>query len=300
MSLTHALLQRFVEVLSKQGGTAIEECCERSNKCTDETDGNDTFDTGRQNLLNHNGKGCISLFHGEGALLGQCSSYHTWNQEHETRKDFEETGCNCTTACTLDNFGVILAWYLTQYTLNNVLVGTPIPETDDRCTNKYHKAWILLIHRVTLFPVEHVSGTITIVQLSAIVHHVCPSISNIASAESRKTEEQYQERTYNKNRCLNGRKGHYTLHAAKYGENSSDEDQSDGSIPEVKSPEIFKEDTTCERCYTNLGENISHQCDDAQPRTSALCVAEFQEVGHGNNLAHLVNHQLIERYEQPT
>ena len=64
----------------------------------------------------------------------------------EARENLEETGCDCTAASTLHNLYVAFARNLTEYTLNDMLVSTPVPETDDGCTDEYYETWILLIH----------------------------------------------------------------------------------------------------------------------------------------------------------
>jgi hypothetical protein len=50
--------------------------------------------------------------------------------------------------------------------------------------------------------VEHVSCTITIVQLAAVIHHVGPTGRDAATAEGRETEEEYEERTDDEDRSL--------------------------------------------------------------------------------------------------
>ena len=64
-------------------------------------------------------------------FLGKCKSHHAGNEEHENRKEFEITGRNCTTARTCHDFAVIFTFGLSEYTLYNMLVCTPIPKTDD-------------------------------------------------------------------------------------------------------------------------------------------------------------------------
>ncbi|CUQ64849.1 Uncharacterised protein [Segatella copri] len=49
---------------------------------------------------------------------------------------------------------------------------------------------------------EHVSCTITIVQLAAVIHHVGPTSSYAATAKGRETEEEYEERTDDEDRSL--------------------------------------------------------------------------------------------------
>ena len=126
-------------------------------------------------------------------MLCQGSGNHTRDKEHEARKYLEETGCNSTAASTLHHLLIALARYLSEYTLNNVLVSTPIPETDDGGTDEHYESGILLIHAVTSLPVEHVGCTITVVQLVAIVHHACPSLTDATTTEGGQTEEEYKE-----------------------------------------------------------------------------------------------------------
>ena len=94
---------------------------------------------------------------------------------------------------TLHNLYVALARNLTEYTLNDMLVSTPVPETNDGCTDEYYETWILLIHRITCLPVEHVSCTIAVVQLAAVVHHICPTCRDASTGEGRETEEEHEE-----------------------------------------------------------------------------------------------------------
>ena len=147
---------------------------------------------------------------------------------------------------------------------------------------------------------EHVSGSITVVKLVAIVHHACPSLTNAASTESSKTEEEHEERTNDEDRGLDGGKGHHTLHTAEHSEYGGEDDKTYRACPEVQAPEILKEDTACKGCNTHLSEDICNKCDDRKPRAGALCVAELEEVWHGDDFAHLVDEKLIERYEKPT
>ena len=85
-----------------------------------------------------------------------------------------------------------------------MLVSTPVPETDDRCSEEYYIARELRIHGVARIGVEHMGGAVTFVGGITYGHHVLPTGRDAASAESREAEEEYEERTNNKNRCLDG------------------------------------------------------------------------------------------------
>ena len=265
MLFAHTLLERLVEVFGKEGGAAIEEGCKRSHESTDESDGHDTLDTSGKYVLHHDGEGGVGLLHLYGTLLCQCSCNHTWDEEHEAREDLKETGCDSTAAGTLHHLLVALAGNLTEYTLNDVLVGTPVPETDDGGSEEHNKSRILLIHAVTSLPVEHMGCTVTIVQLVAIVHHASPSFTYATATKSGKTEEENEERTNNEDRSLYSGKCHHTLHTTKHGEDSCEDNKSDSASPEVQAPKIFEENTTCKGCHTHLSKDISHEGDDRKP-----------------------------------
>ena len=152
---------------------------------------------------------------------------------------------------------------------------------------------------VDVGPVEHVSRAVAVMQRATEGHHVLPTLNDTAATKCRQTEEEHCESTDNKNRCLDGRHGHHALHTAKDGEDCCDGDKAEGAPPEGQADEILKEDTTREGCHRDLGQDVSYECDDREPRTCALGVAELQEVGHRDDLAHLVVKKLIERHEQP-
>ena len=60
MSLAHAFLHGLVEILGEERCAAIEESSQRSNEGTYETDGYDTLNTSRKNVLYHHGESTIS------------------------------------------------------------------------------------------------------------------------------------------------------------------------------------------------------------------------------------------------
>ena len=155
MSLALALLHGLVEVLGEEGGAAIEEGSQRSHQCADEADGNDTLDTGRQDVLHHHGEGTVGRLvvgdvHLDAALriLRQSECNHARDEEHEAGQDFEEAGSDGTTACASHHLSVVLARHLSEHTLNDVLVSTPVPEADDGGSEEHHIARELRIHRV--------------------------------------------------------------------------------------------------------------------------------------------------------
>src|SRR5699024_10370374 len=122
-------------------------------------------------------------------FCSQGGSYHPRNKKHEDRQDFKITGCNSTSTGTLHYYIIIFAFTLSKYTLYDMLVGTPIPETDDRSSDKYPESRIILIHRVCFSPVKHMVGTISVSVCSYIhgatrmIHHFCPSCSNITVSQ---------------------------------------------------------------------------------------------------------------------
>ena len=180
-----------------------------------------------------------------------------------------------------------------------MLVSAPIPKTYDGRAEEHHKARVFLIHRVALFPVEHVGGAVAVVELSAIVHHVCPPRGYAAAAKGRQPEYEHEERAYNEYRRLYGRQGHHPLHASEHGEHAGDKNQTDGSVPERYAEQELEEDTARIGSDAHLCQYVCHQGDDGKPRSRALGVAKLQEVGHRNDFAQLVAQQLVERHEQP-
>ena len=125
-------------------------------------------------------------------LFRSCCN-HTGDQEHEAGEDLEETGSDGATTGTSHHGRIVLARHLAKYTLNDVLVSTPVPETDDRGTEDHDLARILCIHRVAGISVEHVVDTIAVVHLAGGVHHGCPSLSDAAASEGGKSEEEHEE-----------------------------------------------------------------------------------------------------------
>ena len=160
--------------------------------------------------------------------------------------------------------------------------------------------WVRLTRSVDVAPVEHVGSTIAIVQFSTETHHVGPTFSNASTAELIESKEENEECTNNKNRCLDRRHCHHTLHTTNYGEDCRDGNKSESTPPEWQANEIFEEDTASESSNTYLRENISNQGNDGEPGACCLCIAELQEVWHSDDFAHLVVQKLIERYEEPT
>ena len=299
VSLALTFLHGLVEVLGEQGGAAVEEGSQRSHEGADEADGDDTLHTHGQHLLHHAGKGGVGVAQVELSVLGQGSGNHTGDKEHEHGEQLEVTGGDGTTAGTLHHFHIALTLLLTKHTLNDVLVGTPVPEADDRGTDEHHEAGILAVERVALFPVEHVGGAVAVVQLSAVVHHGCPAFRDAAATEGCQSEEEHEERADDEDRSLNGRERHHALHATEDRKHGGDGDEADGTPPEGKAQQILEEDTTRESGYRDFRQHIGHQRDDAEPRAGGIGVAELQEVGHGDNLAQLVVQQLIEGNEEP-
>ena len=51
----------------------------------------------------------------------------------------------------------------TYETLNDVLVCTPIPKSDDAGSDEYYETWVFLIHGVAFLPVEHVRCPVAVV-----------------------------------------------------------------------------------------------------------------------------------------
>ena len=301
MSFALTFLHGLVEVLGEQGCAAVEECCERSDESADETNGHDTFDTGRQDVLHHEGECCISVVHHEtvDATLSQGCCNHTRNKEHEAGEDLEETSGDGATTSASHHSLVVLTRNLTEYTLYDVLVGAPVPETDNAGSEEDHVARILSVHRVTRIGVEHVIDAVAVVHGTSCIHHRGPTFSDAAAAQCSQTEEQHEEGTDNQDRCLDGGKCHHTFHTSEDGEDCGDSNQTDSAYPEIQTQQVLKEDTTRESGYRDLSQHVSHEGDDAQPGTSALGIAELQEVRHSNDLTHLVNQQLIERHEEP-
>ena len=72
---------------------------------------------------------------------------------------------------TCNDLGVVLAGLLSEHTLYDVLVSTPIPETDDGCSEEHHVTGIFRIHRVALISMEHVVDAVAVVHGAGIVHH---------------------------------------------------------------------------------------------------------------------------------
>ena len=233
------------------------------------------------------------------SLQRQGISHHAGNEEHEARENLEETGSDGATTGAGNDFLVVLAGYLTQNTLNNVLVSTPVPETDNGSTEEYHIARELRVHGVGGIGVEHVSRSESIMRGIASGHHCLPTCDNAPIAQGSKTQEQYQEGAYNKDGSLDSGKRHHTFHSAEYREYCRYGYQSDGADPEVQSQQILEEDTSREGRNRNFRQHVSNQGNDTQPRTCALGVTHLQEIGHGDNLAHLVNHKLIEGNKYP-
>ena len=198
-------------------------------------------------------------------MLCQSGSNHTRNQEHEARENLEETCSDSTTTGAGHHSGIILTRHLTKYTLNDVLVGTPIPETDDTCTEEYNVARILCIHRVSRVGMEHVVDAIAVVHRAGGVHHHRPTFRDATATECGQTKEEYEERTDDKNRCLDRGEGHHTLHATEYCEYCCNGNQTDGTYPEVQAQQIFEEDTTSECGHGDLRQHIGHERDDRQP-----------------------------------
>ena len=97
--------------------------------------------------------------------------YHTRNEEHEAGENLEEAGSDGAAACTCNDLGVVLAGLLSEHTLYDVLVSTPIPETDDGCSEEHHVTGIFRIHRVALISMEHVVDAVAVVHGAGIVHH---------------------------------------------------------------------------------------------------------------------------------
>ena len=118
---------------------------------------------------------------------------------------------------------------------------------------------------VDVGPVEHVCRSVAVVKRATESHHVFPALNDTAATQGGQTEEEHEECTYNKNRCLDGRHGHHTLHATKHGEDGRDGDEAEGTPPEGQADEILKEDTACEGCYRDLCQDVGHERDDAQP-----------------------------------
>src|SRR5665648_153237 len=66
------------------------------------------------------------------------------------------TGSNSTSARTHHHNLARLTFALSKHTLNDVLVGRPIPKADNRRSDKYPKTRIVVIHRIARFKVKHV------------------------------------------------------------------------------------------------------------------------------------------------
>ena len=65
------------------------------------------------------------------ATISQGHSHHTGNEEHEHGEQLEVAGGDGASTGTLHHLHVALTLLLTKHTLNDMLVGTPVPETYD-------------------------------------------------------------------------------------------------------------------------------------------------------------------------
>ena len=87
---------------------------------------------------------------------------------------------------------------------------------------------------------------------------------------------------------MNGRKRHDSFHTTQYGKDTCKYDKPDSSIPEWQSEQELKEDTTRKSRNTHFCEYVSYECNDRKPCTCTLGIAEFKEIGHGDDFAHLI------------
>ena len=239
VALAHALFHGLIEIFREESGAAIEEGGQRSYQGANETNGHDTFHTSRQDIFHHHGVSAIRVvgvgnIHLDAAtcLQGEGVSNHTRNQEHENRQQFEITCGDSTAASAFHHFPVVLSFGLSEHTLHDVLVSTPIPETDDGSSKEHYIAWELGIHGISGIGMEHVSGTETIMGSVADSHHLRPSCRNVAISQHAQSQEKNQERTDNQDRGLYGGKRHYAFHATKHGKHGSNGYQSKCAVPE--------------------------------------------------------------------
>mgnify|MGYP000685751938 CR=1 FL=1 len=89
----------------------------------------------------------------------------------------------------LDDPPTVRVTYEEKNTLNNMLIGTPVPKTNDRGTEEYYVSRIITIHWIFRICVEHVIDTKTIMHLPCIIHHSRPSGCDTSVAKQVETKK---------------------------------------------------------------------------------------------------------------
>lgn len=306
VGLTHPLSHGLIEVLGEECRAAVEECGEGSDQSADEAYGDEALDADRKDVLDHHGEGAVGVVlvryvHGDAAarVIGEGNGYHAGNEEHEDREQLEVAGSYGAAPCALHDRGVVLAAGLPEDTLDDMLVGAPIPETDDRRAEEHGESGILVVHGIARVPMEHVRRPVSVMQAVAVGHHVGPAFRDAPMAEGGKAQEEHEERADDEDRRLDGRHGHHALHPSEHGEDGCNHNETKRPVPERKAEQILEKYAARKGRHAHLGEDIGDQRDDAQPRARTLRVTVFQKVGHRDDLAQLVAQKLIERHEKP-
>ena len=113
----------------------------RGDQCTNKANGNKTLTPTGRIFLTIIAKApsvsCWFVISIE-ILLGsfENNGNHTWDKEHKYRQEFKANQLLWYRDARFITTGIILSTSLSKNTLNNMPIGTPIPETDDGCAKE--------------------------------------------------------------------------------------------------------------------------------------------------------------------
>ena len=214
---------------------------------------------------------------------------HTRNQEEEHGQQLQ-IGSEDGTATAL------LLVLTRENTLDDILVGTPVPETDNSRTDQGTKPRILRV-AVRTHQVNHSAGGTLVVGL-----HVAELKHLVPAAQGFHSQHQDNQRAEEQDWSLKHRGVEHALHTSEDSVYSGDEHKTDSGNPEeVDTPELLYTEYLLEHKSAgidgngHLRQHIADQRDNAEDGAALCVVAALQELRH-----RIYHTACVERYEYPS
>jgi hypothetical protein len=218
----------------------------------------------------------------------QCEGDHAGHQEDEHRRQLEEAGENR----TAPRLRLVAAG---KNALDDVLVGTPVPETDDRRAGQHRHPR----------PFGIVIGSDEVDVGARRRDHGVPAGEQIAVAKGLQADEENGHRPEDQHRGLQNGGVHDHAQAAEHGVKAGGEGKAQRDGPEHVHLEAEERDRldTKKRAHHDvagvdgggdLGQHQRGHRQKAEEIARAAAEAQFEELRHGEDL-----HAVVKRHEHP-
>ena len=217
----------------------------------------------------------------------QCKGNHTRDKEKENRQQLQISPEDRSPTR-------FLLVFTRKDTLDDVLIGTPIPKTNDGRANQGAKPRILRV-AVVANEVCHRIAIVVDHRRAANTHHLVPTAKLLES------QNQNNQGAEQEDRRLKYRSIEHRLHSPEYRIKSRDDNQANGRNPEeINSPQFLNAKNLLEdqaagvNRNSHLCQHVAYQRYKGKNRARLGIIAPFQE------FRHRINHApRVERDENP-